>query len=116
VDPEVAAAWKAYDIRLILEERWPELRPKLLEASRAAGRKLRTEIRRLNQEATDVMVKNGLRIHKVPPEVQARWRKMVEDIHPRIRGGIMPAEAFDAVKKFRDEYRAASGAGKGGSR
>src|SRR3990170_3921820 len=84
------------------------LRPKLLEASRAAGRKLRVEIRRLNREATEVMVKNGLKIHQVPPEVQAQWRKMVEDIHPRIRGKIMPAEAFDAVKKFRDEYRASN--------
>jgi TRAP-type transport system periplasmic protein len=92
-----------------------ELRPGLLEASRAAGRKLRAEIRRLNQEATAVMVKNGLKIHKVPPDVQDRWRKMVEAIHPRIRGGIMPAEAFDAVKKFRDEYRAGNGAGKRGT-
>ena len=91
------------------------LRPRLLEASRAAGRNLRVEIRRLNREATDVMVKNGLKIHQVPPDVQAQWRKMVEDIHPRIRGKIMPAEAFDTVKKFRDEYRAAKGAGKRGS-
>jgi len=92
-----------------------DLRPRLLEASRAAGQKLRVEIRRLNQEATDVMVKNGLTIHKVPPEVQAQWRKMVEEIHPRIRGNIMPAEAFDAVKKYRDEYRASKGAGMRGS-
>jgi len=84
-----------------------ELRPKLLEASRAAGKKLRVEIRRLNQEALAVMVKNGLKVHDVPPEVQAQWRKMVEDIHPRVRGNIMPAEAFDAVKGYRDEYRAA---------
>jgi len=93
-----------------------ELRSKLLEASGAAGRKLRVEIRRLNQEATGVMVKNGLKIHDVPPGVQAQWRKMVEDIHPRIRGNVMPAEAFDAVKKYRDEYRAAQRGGKGGSR
>ncbi len=93
-----------------------DLRPKLLEASRAAGLKLRKEIRRLNREAIEVMVKNGLKIHKVPPDVRAQWRKMVEDIHPRIRGGIMPAEAFDTVKKYRDEYRAANGPGKGGTR
>jgi TRAP-type C4-dicarboxylate transport system substrate-binding protein len=93
-----------------------ELRPKLMEASREAGRKLRFEIRRLNREATEVMVKNGLKVHKVPPDVQARWRKMVEDVYPRIRGGIMPAEAFDAVRKLRDEYRAANGAGTAGSR
>jgi len=90
----------------------PDLRPKLLEASRRAGLRLRAEIRRLNQEALGVMVKNGLKIHEVPPEVQAQWRKMVEDIHPRIRGKIMPAEAFDTVKKYRDEYRAAQRGGK----
>jgi TRAP-type C4-dicarboxylate transport system substrate-binding protein len=93
-----------------------ELRPKLLEASRAAGNKLRVEIRRLNQEALAVMVKNGLKVHAVPPEVQAQWRKMVEDIHPRVRGNIMPAEAFDAVKKYRDEYRAGRRTQKGEAR
>ena len=94
----------------------PDLRPKLLEASRRAGLKLRAEIRRLNQEALEVMVKNGLKIQKVPPEVQAQWRKMVEDIYPRIRGKIMPAEAFDTVKLYRDEYRAAHRGAKGGER
>jgi TRAP-type C4-dicarboxylate transport system substrate-binding protein len=92
-----------------------ELRPKLLEASSAAGRKLRVEIRRLNQEAIDVMVKNGLKVHKVPPEIQAQWRKMVEDVYPQVRGKIMPAEAFDAVKKYRDEYRAKQRTGKSGT-
>jgi hypothetical protein len=29
VDPVTAAAWKPYDIRLVLEERWPEIGPKL---------------------------------------------------------------------------------------
>jgi hypothetical protein len=29
VDPAVAEAWKRYDIRLILEENWPSLGPKL---------------------------------------------------------------------------------------
>ena len=81
-----------------------------------AGMKLRAEIRRLNQEALGVMVKNGLKIHKVPPEVQAQWRKMVEDNYPRIRGKIMPAEAFDTVKMYRDEYRAAHRGAKGGAR
>ena len=90
----------------------PALRPKLLEASRLAGLRLRAEIRRLNQEAIGVMVKNGLKVHEVPPEVQAQWRKMVEDVHPRIRGKIMPAEAFDTVKRYRDEYRAAQSGGK----
>lgn len=90
----------------------PGLRQKLLEASRRAGLRLRTEIRRLNQEALGVMVKNGLKVNKVPPEVQAQWRKMVENVYPQVRGKIMPAEAFDTVRMYRDEYRAAQRAGK----
>jgi TRAP-type C4-dicarboxylate transport system substrate-binding protein len=92
-----------------------ELRQKLIEASRAAGQRLRVEIRRLNREALAVMVKNGLKVHKVPPDVQAHWRKMVEDVYPQVRGKIMPAESFDAVKRYRDEYRAQR-AQKGGAR
>jgi len=57
-------------------------------------------------------VKNGLKVHEVPPEVQAQWRKMVEDVYPQVRGKIMPAEAFDTVKRYRDEYRAAQRGGK----
>jgi TRAP-type C4-dicarboxylate transport system substrate-binding protein len=94
----------------------PGLRPKLLESSRGAGLRLRAEIRRLNQEALGAMVKNGLKVHNVPPEVQAQWRKMVENVFPQVRGKIMPAEAFDTVKKYRDEYRAAQRGGKGGAR
>ncbi len=91
-----------------------ELRPKLLEASRVAGKKLRAEVRRLNQEAIQAMVKNGLKVHKVPPDVQAQWRKMVEDVYPQVRGKIMPAEAFDAVRKYRDEFRASRGGKRAG--
>jgi hypothetical protein len=59
------------------------------------------------------MVKNGLKIHKVPPEIQAQWRKMVENVYPQVRGKIMPVEAFDTVKGYREEYRAAHPGGKG---
>jgi TRAP-type C4-dicarboxylate transport system substrate-binding protein len=89
------------------------LRPKILEASRDAGKNLREEIRRLNDEAVKVMVKNGLKVSHVPPEAQAEWRKMVEDVYPQIRGKIIPADMFDAARKYRDEYRASRGGGKG---
>lgn len=82
-------------------------RAALLEASRAAGRRLRGEIRRLNEEAVRTMVKNGLRISHVPPEAEAGWRRIVEEAYPRIRGPIVPPDMFDAVLKLRDEYRAA---------
>lgn len=88
------------------------LRPKILEAASKAGKNLRGEIRRLNDEAVKVMVKNGLKISHVPPDAQEEWRRVVEDVYPRIRGKIIPADMFDAARKYRDEYRAASRRGK----
>jgi TRAP-type C4-dicarboxylate transport system substrate-binding protein len=93
-----------------------DLRPKLLDASREAGKGLRDEIRRLIDEAVKVMVKNGLKVSRVPPDVQAEWRKIVEDVYPQIRGKIIPADMFDAARAYRDEYRAARRGGKAGSR
>lgn len=92
------------------------LRPKILDAARQAGRRMRDEIRRLNEEAVKVMVKNGLRISRVPPETQAEWRRLVEGIYPRIRGRIIPADMFDAALRYRDEYRALRRAGTGAKR
>ncbi len=82
-----------------------DLKPRIIEASRAGGKRLRGEIRRLNDEAVKVMVKNGLKISRTSPEVQAEWRKLIEDIYPRIRGPIVPADAFDAARSARDAYR-----------
>lgn len=90
-----------------------DLRPKILEASRAGGQRLRGEIRKLNDDAVKVMVKNGLKISRVTPEVEAEWRKLIEDIYPRIRGPIVPADAFDAARASRDEYRALRSKGAG---
>jgi len=92
------------------------LRPKILEAAREAGKNLRFEIRRLNDEAVKVMVKNGLKVSHVPPDAQAEWRKIVEDVYPQIRGKIIPADMFDAARKYRDEYRASRRGGKGEDR
>lgn len=88
------------------------LRPKILEAAQEAGKNLREEIRRLNDEAVTVMVKNGLKVSHVPPDAHAEWRKMVEDVYPQIRGKIIPADMFDAAMKYRDEFRASRGGGK----
>jgi TRAP-type C4-dicarboxylate transport system substrate-binding protein len=93
-----------------------DIREKLLEASRTFENRLQEEVRRLNEEAIKVMVKNGLKIHNVSPDVKEQWRKMVENVYPKVRGLIVPADSFDAVKKFRDEYRAGETAGKGGSK
>ena len=53
------------------------------------------------------MTKNGLKIAHVSPEVQAEWVKLFEGLYPKIRGPIIPEQAFDAARAARDDYRAA---------
>ncbi len=94
-------------------EKIPEgMRGKILEISRNASERLHREIRNLNEEALKVMVKNGLEVVHVSPDVATEWRKIVEDIHPRIRGRIIPADVFDEVQKYRDEFRRSPDAGR----
>ncbi len=92
------------------------LKPKILAAAKDAGKVLRTEIRRLNDEAEKVMVKNGLKIVPLPPGVKEEWRRTVEGVYPQIRGKIIPADMFDAARKYRDEYRASRRGKKAGAR
>jgi TRAP-type C4-dicarboxylate transport system substrate-binding protein len=89
-----------------------EIRPKILEVSRSAGERLRREIRNLNEQAMKAMVNNGLKITHVSPSVQAEWRKIVVDIYSQIRGKIIPADVFDMVVKYRDEFRNSTGPGR----
>jgi TRAP-type C4-dicarboxylate transport system substrate-binding protein len=90
-----------------------ELRPKILAASRASEALVRDEVRRLNADAVSVMVKNGLKIAHVTPEVQAEWVSLFEGLTPRIRGPIVPVATYDAARAARDEYRAAHAKGAG---
>jgi len=89
-----------------------ELRPKILKVSRDASKRLRREIRTLNENAVKAMVENGLKVNHISSSVEAEWRKLVEDIYPQIRGKIVPAGVFDEVRMYRDEFRNSSGHGR----
>jgi len=70
------------------------------------GLNLQLEVRRLEQQATDAMVKRGLKI--VPVDVAARkaWQEMAERGYAEIRGSVVPEKYFDETIRLRDEYRA----------
>jgi TRAP-type C4-dicarboxylate transport system substrate-binding protein len=82
-----------------------ELRPKLLEASRAAGQRLRGDIRRQGDEAVTVMKKNGLQVSELDPATLASWQKEAESAYPKIRGRLVPADLFDEALRLRNEFR-----------
>ena len=93
-------------------ERIPaDIRPTLLEAARADGKRLQAEIRGSARKDVEAMRKRGLNVVAVDAKARALWRKTAEDTYPRIRGKIVPAEAFDEALRIRDELRKASGKG-----
>jgi TRAP-type C4-dicarboxylate transport system substrate-binding protein len=82
-----------------------DIRPALLEAARADGRRLRDEVRKSEDKDIAEMQRRGLAVVAVDAKARALWQKTAEAFYPRVRGTIVPAEAFDEALRFRDEYR-----------
>jgi TRAP-type C4-dicarboxylate transport system substrate-binding protein len=94
---------------VIKKETWEkipaDLRPALLEAAREAGTRLQAEVRRTYERDVESMRKRGLNVVPVDAKTRALWEKTAEGMYPRIRGPIVPAEAFDEAFRHRDEFR-----------
>ena len=90
-----------------------DVRPQLLEISREAGARLQKEIREAESKDVEAMKKRGLVVVPVSAAQKAQWAKLTESLYPRIRGKIVPAEAFDEAMRHRDEYRKSRGAAAG---
>ena len=86
-----------------------EMRPGLLEAARDGGRRLQEEIRKSGDKDVEAMRKRGLNVVAVDARTRELWRQTAESMYHRIRGGIVPADAFDEALRYRDEYRNRSG-------
>lgn len=86
-----------------------EMRPGLLEAAREGGRRLQEEIRKSGDRDVEAMRKRGLNVVSVDARARELWRQTAEKMYPRIRGAIVPADAFDEALRYRDEYRKRSG-------
>jgi methyl coenzyme M reductase subunit C len=56
------------------------------------------------------MVKRGLVVQKVSPEVEAEWCAVIDKVQDQIRGRIVPADMYDEAQRLLKEYRAARGA------
>jgi TRAP-type C4-dicarboxylate transport system substrate-binding protein len=87
-------------------ERIPEPnRTKMLEAARAAGLRLRGEIRKMGDDAVEAMKKRGLKVITLDAATAAEWRREVEEAYPKLRGRLVAADLFDEVRRLRDEFR-----------
>ena len=83
----------------------PNLRPQLLEAARAAGERLRDDIRQQGEEAIATMQDYGLEVIEWTAELEQAWREEAEDAYSRLRGRLAPADLFDEAIRLRDEFR-----------
>ena len=81
-----------------------DLKPKLLEIAETYGKKTREDVRKQNDDAIVQMKKRGLTVE--PPGNVEGWQKAAAAGDKIIRGKVVPAEFYDEVKKYRDEYRA----------
>jgi TRAP-type C4-dicarboxylate transport system substrate-binding protein len=88
---------------LVRKDTWekiaPDVRTKLLAIATELGEKVDAEVRRLNADAVSAMQKQGLKLVKVDP---GPWRSAMERSWPIVRGGVVPAEFFDALRSARD--------------
>lgn len=81
-------------------------REAIKEAAAEAGVRIKADNRRESTEAVEAMKKRGLKVQTVTPEVEAEWRRAVDDVYPKIRGAIVPEDIFDKVVNLLKEYRA----------
>jgi hypothetical protein len=55
------------------------------------------------------MKKRGLNVVAVDAKAREQWKKTAESLYPKIRGAVVPADAFDEAMRYRDEYRKSKG-------
>jgi TRAP-type C4-dicarboxylate transport system substrate-binding protein len=77
----------------------------LREAGEKAGSELRALSRREDEQAVQAMVKRGLKVQPVTPQIEAEWREVAAQFYPLIRGRLVPAEQFDEVQRLLAQYR-----------
>ena len=98
---------------MITRRTWDTLpaahRGEMMNAAREAGVSLRGGIRKMGDEAIATMQKRRLQVIHVDAATTVEWRREAEAVYPKLRGGEIPAELFDEVRRLRNEYRAMAG-------
>ncbi len=95
---------------VVTKKSWDEMSPAARDALKAAGNRaglqMRSQARKEVDEAVEAMKKRGLQVHTPNPEQLKEWTALAEQLYPRIRGKMVPAETFDEVFALLKAYRA----------
>ena len=81
----------------------------MLKIAEETGKQVKAAGRAESDAAVAAMVKRGLKVQKVTPDVEAEWRAVADQFKNQIRGKIVPADVFDKAQELLKEYRASKG-------
>ncbi len=97
---------------VIEKKRWLQIpivtRTSLLASAKEAGEQIKARSRLESEQSVETMKKRSLKVHAVSPQLEAEWRRFAEQLYPKLRGSIVPAEQFDDVVRLLKEFRASS--------
>ena len=88
----------------------PATREAMLAIAAETGKRVKADGRAESDASVAAMVKRGLKVQKVTPEIEAEWWAVLEKLQGDIRGKIVPADMFDEAQRALKEYRATTGA------
>jgi TRAP-type transport system periplasmic protein len=86
-----------------------ELQAKLMAIAAETGKDVKASARAEGASSVEAMVKRGLVVQKVSPEVDVEWRTVAGTVEDRIRGKIVPAEVYDEAQRLLKEFRVQAG-------
>lgn len=81
-------------------------RLKLRATADEIGERLRARGRQEGEESVRAMQQHGLQVHSLTPEAKREWQELANQLYPKIRGPVVPADIFDAVELHLREFRA----------
>jgi TRAP-type C4-dicarboxylate transport system substrate-binding protein len=95
---------------IINSKTWDALAPETQVAIRKsaieAGKLIKADGRRESAESVAAMVKRGLKVNTLTPELDAEWDRTVEKAYPKVRGIAVPADIYDEVMSQLKTFRA----------
>ena len=88
----------------------------MLEVSMGVGEKLKKQVPFLDESSVGMMKNQGLTVLEIKDSEHAgEWLAEATKFADEMRGGMVPPDIFDRVKRLRDEFRSRNGASGSGS-